>query len=120
MTNAGTINLPAAEAQDALDSVADNQFPVRILLRRGEAGNFTITRGARFRQGGASSGVKSYAFLRNQIRELVISRIEGTGTGSIYNVDILDGISPATMVEKVRTSDTVSYTHLTLPTNREV
>ena len=106
MTNAGTINLPAAEAQDALDSVADNQFPVRILLRRGEAGNFTITRGARFQQGGASSGVKSYAFLRNQVREMVISRISGTGTGSIYNVDVLDGISPNTMVEKVRTSDT--------------
>ena len=36
------------------------------------------------------------------------------------NVDLIEGLSPAISIEQKNTSKTVSYTHLTLPTNREV
>ena len=36
------------------------------------------------------------------------------------DVDSIEGLSPAISIDQKTTSKTVSYTHLTLPTNREV
>ena len=106
MTNAGTVTLTATRIQDTIDSRPDNQFPVKVLLQRGVAGNLNIGRTARVMQGGQSLGTKSFAFLRNQTREMVITRTSGTGTNSVYNIDVIDGISSSTMVGKVRMSST--------------
>ena len=106
MTSGSAVQLTAARIQTAMDSVDDDQFPAKILLQRGTAGNFNVTRGARVRQGGENSGTKSYAFTADQTRELLITRLSGSGNTSVYNVDVIDGISAGTMIEKVRLATT--------------
>ena len=85
-----------------MDALADNAFPIRILVRRTHAGNFTIVRTARMTQDALSSGNAVFAFTANQIRELIITRTTfTTNVGDpIYAANMIDGISANTMVEK--------------------
>ena len=107
LTDTQPVGLSASQAQQDLDTITDSDlFPIKILVQRAVAGNLNITRGTRFRQGGQTSGTKSYEFTADQVRELIITRISGTGNTSIYNVDVIDGISAGTMIEKVRLAST--------------
>ena len=102
ISSSSNVSIPSGFDLSALDALADNNFPIRILVRRTHAGNLTIVRTARLTQDALSSGNAVFAFTANQVKELIITRTTFTTQAGdpIYAANMIDGISADTMAEK--------------------
>ena len=101
ITSGSAVAISASSIESTLDGLADNVFPIRILVRRTQAGNITLARTGAITQDALTSGNVVFGFTANQVRELVITRLGGTSASNyVYGLNMIDGISADTMIER--------------------